>query len=556
VNFGQYLQFFIFHFALGSLSFLFSGKAIAAERITLNVPPLGQFYIQVSDLENFIQTGEKSPELAFYLNRLPPKQVERLPELLSTQLELNPLSIAKFSNSTIGEAIIQNFGKGIRSKVNLNGFFALRGAIIAAAFDEKGLTIINLLEQFPLENIYIDLPILNQYLKQGETLLKNRDALEREFFATDENPLDRVAKSDKLQILRLPGHSKWKKSTIAFRNPRRSKPGYFDLYQPEAKQSVPLVIISHGLASDRQTFAYLAQHFVSHGLAVAVIEHDGISQDKFDYFLSGKEKFPEPNNLIDQPLDIKYLLDQLELESKINPQEQYNINFAQVGVIGQSFGGYTSLALAGGNLIADPLAKECQPENYRDVLLDLSSLARCTLNKLETSQHQLKDSRIKAVISINPLGKIFGQAGMSSIDIPIMIVSGTHDLITPPVVEQLNPFTWLSEDIEKYLVLVKPGTHFSFLQRNLDFMPIADNVSTPNTITAHPIIQALGTAFFKTYLAEETKYTPYFMDNKLEQSCIEKDCVTPHTTIFNNSNFESTLIRSLTEIKLQEIIGK
>ena len=171
--------------------------------------------------------------------------------------------------------------------MNLNGFFALRGAIIAAAFDKQGLTIMNLLQQFPLKNIYVDLPVLNQYLEQGATLLQHRDALEQEFFAVKETPFDTTVSAYTLQNLQLAGVHRWQKSTVSFRNPRRSQQSYFDLYLPEVKEPVPLVIISHGLASNRQTFGYLAQHFASHGLAVAVIEHDGISLNKFDHFLLG-----------------------------------------------------------------------------------------------------------------------------------------------------------------------------------------------------------------------------------------------------------------------------
>ena len=54
---------------------------------------------------------------------------------------------------------------------------------------------------------------------------------------------------------------------------------------------------------------------------------------------------------------------------------------------------------------------------------------------------------------------------MNTIDVPVAIVSGTNDLIMPPIEEQIKPFTWLKKDLAKYLVLVKPGTHFSFCKK-------------------------------------------------------------------------------------------
>jgi hypothetical protein len=125
--------------ALGISAALLPIAAIAAERITFNIAPFGQFQIKVKDLEAFVATGSKSAELNYYLRRLPAKQQAKLPELLSTPLEFKPLTIANFSNSTVGEILLKNFGKGIRSEVNRNGFYALRGAMIAAAFDHNQL---------------------------------------------------------------------------------------------------------------------------------------------------------------------------------------------------------------------------------------------------------------------------------------------------------------------------------------------------------------------------------------------------------------------------------
>lgn len=527
-------------------SMFLASRVTAAERISFNFPPFGQFKIMVADLEAFTTQGEISEELAYYLNRLPPQQLERLPALLSTPLEFDPLTISKFSNSSIGEMVIKNFGKGIRVNAQGNGFYALRGAIIAAAFDDQGLTVMNLLQQFPLETIYLDLKVLTQYLERGTTLAQNQEVIIQTWFAENQ-PLYQTTKSYLKEAtpqddLKTPGKYTWNKKTLVYRNPRRPKSGYFDLYQPQTEKTVPLVVVSHGVASSRQTFAYLGQHLASQGFAVAIIEHNDISLEKFDQFLAGATKFPEPNNLIDQPLDVKYVLDQLEQKPSIDMQ--------QVGIVGQSFGGYTSLALAGGELIADDTATECQSESYQDVLLDLSSLAKCTFNQLhqpDQSSLRLRDPRIKAAIAINPMAKIFGEAGMSSIQVPTMIVSGTNDVIMPPVEEQILPFSWLDENLDKYLVLVKPGTHFSFLQEGLGVLPVPDTVVGPSPTAAHPVLKSLSTAFFQIHLNQQPEYATYLQgdssDNKPKLgNQIDSDA------------FDFSLIRSFTNTQLQELI--
>ena len=536
--FVQNLKSRLISLLLGMFAVLLPLEVSAAERISFSFKPFGQFNIEVDDLEAFVTTGEISAELAYYLNRLPAPQVAKLPELLSTPLEFHPLTIAKFSNSSVGEAVIKNFAKGIRVDPNRNGFYALRGAIIAAAFDNEGLTLMNLVQQFPLETMYLDLEVLQQYLKRREILLANRQAIVQAWFSKAQ--VRSQNKSLDLLDLSVSGKHTWSKKTLKYQNPNRDQPGYFDLYLPTVDRSVPLIVISHGVASSRQTFAYLGEHLASYGFAIAIIEHEDISIKKFAQFLVGEEKFPEPNTLIDQPLDVTSVLDRLEPVSQIN--------LHQVGIIGQSFGGYTSLALAGAKLIRDSQNSSCESENYRDVLLDLSSLAKCTFNELDRSVVKLRDPRIKAAIAINPMGKIFGEAGISSIETPTMIVSGTNDLIMPPVVEQIRPFSWLNEDLDRYLILVKPGTHFSFLQEGLGVLPVPNSVVGPSPTSAHPSLKALSTAFFQVYLAQQPEYRTYLQSNQIDPSAPLQD-EQP-----NNDAFKFSIIRFLTEAELEKII--
>ena len=520
-----------FSLSLGLVAIFLPIAASAAEKITFYLSPFGQFQINVEDLEAFVETGARTPELDYYLKRLPPKQQQELPALLSTPLDLNPLAIAKFSNSTVGEEVIRNFGKIVRTQTNRNGFYALRAAIIAAAFDDAGLTAIDLLRHYPLETIHLDLEVLGRYLQRATAIARNRDTIDRTWFTPlSENSKPSGSLSAQLE-LGTRGKYTWQKKTLTYHNPKRRGKGLFDLYQPQGvrpkDRATPLIAISHGVASNRQTFAYLGRHLASHGFAVAIIEHEEISLDWFAGVLTGKKPFPRANNLIEQPLDISYAIDRLESESQIDTQ--------RVGLIGQSFGGYSVLALAGGTLSHRTTAA-CEEEAL-NVLLDLSTLAQCTFNRLERSTAQLKDPRIKAVMAINPMARIFGQAGMDAIDIPTAIVSGTNDLIMPTVAEQIEPFAWLGRNPNKYLVLVKPGTHFSFLQEGLGILPVPDTAVGPRPIYAHSMLKAVSTAFFQSYLEQDISYQNYIVENAAQ---------------LNNNAFELSVIRSVEPDELNQ----
>ncbi len=55
---------------------------------------------------------------------------------------------------------------------------------------------------------------------------------------------------------------------------------------------------------------------------------------------------------------------------------------------------------------------------------------------------------------------IFGRRGMSQIRVPVFLMGGSDDIITPAVPEQIYPFTWLQTP-NKYLAIIEKGTHFS-----------------------------------------------------------------------------------------------
>jgi predicted dienelactone hydrolase len=123
-----------------------------------------------------------------------------------------------------------------------------------------------------------------------------------------------------------------------------------------------------------------------------------------------------------------------------------------------------------------------------------------------------------------------------------MIIAGTDDLITPPVAEQIEPFTWLDNDLEKYLVLVKPGTHFSFLQTGLGVLPVPDDVVGPSPTSAHPSLKAISTAFFKVYLVHQKKYQNYLQSDK-------------YLSLLNNEAFKFSIIRTLNPTKLEQLLN-
>ncbi len=494
--------------------------AQGAEQIYISYGPL-EFSLPVSALEVYAKEGKINQELAFYASYLDQKQREQLRKVLVTRIDVTPLAIAQFLYSPQGEVILRRVGQIIQTKANQPGFYAIRAALILAAADSEGLTPLNVLRKFPTYGIRIN-------TRRGFQVINGLSALSRQteiaIAAVEQQALAEASaeaapqssgktspspwasqrnKFSQLPDLRQAGSIQYSMQTLILNDLRRGRSFPVDLYLPTSpsRELAPLVIISHGLGSDRQTFQYLATHLASYGFAVAVPEHPGSNAQQFQALINGlANEVTAPSELIDRPLDIKFLLDELKRSFR------GRVNWQQVGVLGQSFGGYTALALAGAKINFEQLQKDCGPSNDS---LNLSLLLQCRGLALPPTDYQLSDERVKAAIAINPIGStIFGQSQLNQIQVPLMLVAASDDTAAPALPEQIQPFTWLTTP-NKYLVLLRDGTHFSTLGASSDAVPLPVRVVGPTPEVAQAYMKALSLAFFETHIANKPEYRVY-----------------------------------------------
>lgn len=485
--------------------------AFAADTIIFSYPPFGEFTLSRQSLERFAQKGEITDDLVFYARFMNASQRNQVRELLQSRFKVSHVMLSQFTYSPLGEATIKRLGELLQTETRDNGYQALRAALILSAADPEGLTLLNALKQFPSRQVRINLKQGLQTINELSELVKRREAT---IAAIEQSVATEMAGATQTFSpsldLRSTGRWQWQKRTLELRDSTRARVFFTDLYLPTtpiAASALPLVVISHGLASDRDTFAYLGEHLASYGFAVAVLEHPGSSREKFQRYLAGLEGPPKATEFLDRPLDVTFLLDELQRRSQTDTTLRDRINTQQVSIIGQSLGGYTALALAGAKINAQTLAQQCNPNRS----LNISMLLQCRANDLPEPKPSLTDPRIKAVIAINPLASsVLGQAGLSQIQVPVMLIGGSEDFVTPAGPEQIRPFTWLTTS-NKYLVLMRQATHFSALRSspNRGVLPIPAGMigKQPEVIQAY--IRVLSTAFLQTYTANQSEYRSY-----------------------------------------------
>ncbi|MBE9097593.1 alpha/beta hydrolase [Tychonema sp. LEGE 07203] len=491
-----------------------AAPAFGAERIYINYGPLEQS-VPIESLALFAKEGKIDSNLDGIAQYAKKSQLAEIRGALQAKAEISHVTIAQFLYTPQGEVLLERLGRVVQTKARQPGFYAIRAALILAAADPEGLTILNVLRKFPTYGLRIDVArgfgIANELTslinRSNRTLAGVAQLSEAE--AASEPAIDPVQMLQPQQN----GPYTWKKSSVTLTSPNRDRTFDMDIYLPQGSpQPAPVVVISHGLGSDRLSFQYLAKHLASYGFAVAVPEHPGSNAQQIQNLVTGKtNEVTEPAEFVNRPLDIKDLLDYLTKLSTTNPAYRGQLDLQRVGIIGQSFGGYTALTLAGAQINFAQLDKDCQRENET---WNLSLLLQCRARSLDRNQYNFRDPRIKAAIAINPIASsILGKTNLSQIQIPIMVIAGSADTVAPALLEQIQPFTWLTSP-NKYLVVLENGTHFSTIEESPQsvFLPPPEVIG-PEPALARRYLNGLSVAFMETYLNNKSNFRPYLQPN-------------------------------------------
>ena len=371
---------------------LIAHPTISAERIDFNYGPLG-FKVEVQDLATFAKTGEVSDSLNFYLKRISPEQTQRLRQLLTQSYDVDPVLVYRYSRTEAGISMLNRIGDLIQLPGSLNGFYGLRAAVVQTAELNQESNLINFLKQFPTD-IKLNLTGIIEQVRQ----LSNSEQAAKDFIAKIAATETKAGSELEIADFSQPGKYQTRRQTLRLNNRQRQL--NTDLYLPQVNsQSLPVIVVSNGLGAKRDRFRTLAQHLASYGFAVVVPDHPGSDRRRQKAFVRGlyQENF-DAGDYIDRPLDISYILDELELINRDRLNSQLNLQ--RVGIFGYSLGGTTALSLAGANIDFARLEQECaQPLD----LLNISTLYQCRALAAPRDKISLKDERIAAAFMFVPL---------------------------------------------------------------------------------------------------------------------------------------------------------
>lgn len=129
-------------------------EAIAAERIVLKYK-IFETSIPVAELAELAETGEVSPTLDRYL-ALAQQEPRRVRRALTHPIEVDPLLLDRVLNSRMGEAILDQVGETIYPPSQMADQQAMRSALVMSAQDDDRLNLIEVMQNYPTEAVYVD----------------------------------------------------------------------------------------------------------------------------------------------------------------------------------------------------------------------------------------------------------------------------------------------------------------------------------------------------------------------------------------------------------------
>ncbi|MEL4895218.1 alpha/beta hydrolase [Crocosphaera sp. Alani8] len=526
--------------------------AYAQSRLVFIYPPLN-LSLGVDSLELFANEGVINKELAYYMNLagVNEEEKEAFREALLKKADLNPVEVSRFFNSPMGQELLHRVGHLFSIQGGRNGLYAIRGAMVQAAFDEEGLSLLNFLRHLPV-NMQFNLEEILKAATYLELLGQETSAIvtEMKTISAQTREQETVPNFSEIRDIRQRGdYGVGPSRRLKLFDQSREREFEVVLVQPQRwrEGKTPVIVFSHGLASRPEDFKEDVLQLASYGYVVALPQHPGSDLNQLEEMLQGfSREIVKVDEYVDRPLDVSYVIDELERRNRTEFEGRLDLN--NVGAMGHSFGGYTALALAGANLDFDTLEEICGQELWGP---NLSLLLQCRALELPRKEYNFRDERITSAFVINPVtSAVFGARGLSQITIPVLLAAGSSDPATPAAIEQLQAFVWINTD-DKYFALIEGQAHVNFSKLDAQMKAVLDSLpdlKLPDQTVIDTYGNAFLVAFAEVYVAENEEFRPYLTSSYAKYisqqpnplHLVQDDAEIPLSELFNSRKASRT----------------
>lgn len=262
------------------------------------------------------------------------------------------------------------------------------------------------------------------------------------------------------------------------------------VHVPKGSGPFPVVIVSHGAGGDWDTHYAQAHHLASHGYTVLCLEHIGSNRERMTQSLRLMQNLEamihDAGEVLARPKDVSFAIDRAEEWNRRDERLHARLDLQRVGVMGHSFGAFTTMVVCGMRPAIEWLTPRVEPGTGLGP--------------------DLRDPRVKCGVALSPQGvgePFFIRESFSSLKMPLLGISGTQD-------KQQNGLP--AENRQEAFALWPPGAHkFLWLMnaKHLDFTDSAgaERRATPSPTRddVQPLVRAATLLFLNGHLKADAE---------------------------------------------------
>lgn len=252
----------------------------------------------------------------------------------------------------------------------------------------------------------------------------------------------------------------------------------------------PWLLVLPGLGGDADQLGWFAGALAERGWSVAVPQHPGSDGRALREAFDGRSPPPGAATLASRLQDVAAVLAARRDGRLALPGEG-------VVLVGHSLGGLTAL-LAAGVQPQPGLAGRCSQAIERLPVGNPSRLLQCELVSTGLPPPLARPDDLRGLVLFNGFGSLLWPDGATaSLPVPVLMVGGSLDLVTPPLEEQLQLFL-PGGDPRSRLVLVEGGSHFSpvrLLEQQEAVLRLGREWVGVDPVTVQTLLLGLGSDF-------------------------------------------------------------
>ena len=261
------------------------------------------------------------------------------------------------------------------------------------------------------------------------------------------------------------------------------------VHLPVGTGPFPVVVVSHGAGGDWNTHFGQAQDLAAHGYAVLCVQHVGSDRDRLKagglrLMKTIEAMTHDADEVLTRPKDIGFALDRAEEWNRSHDRMRGRLDLGRVGVMGHSYGAYTTMASCGMRPALQWLTPRVEPG---------SGIGP-----------DLRDPRVKCGIALSPQGTgepFFVAESFATLRVPLLGITGSRDdqQAGKPASDRRDAFAlWPKGDHR--LVWIEGAQHNDFTSASGS---TGRSLPSPGRDDVQPLTRAATLAFLDLHLKSD-----------------------------------------------------